>query len=233
MLVKVTEWFTLFFIPLVPYMSRFALVCPNCKNYTEVPKDELREVFKDLHPMSPSDETELFPPTDIQGGRPAWPFGDDEGRSPGIGMQRSRYEGKNETQIAYLSKLEARERELEAQRESDEAEDFNETPPPAADVSMSESIKESADVSADVSDAVSGGVAAYTSDDATETPDSEEADDDETAPSLDARERVLQAKELALEARAKALRARERALSSREAACLLREKALNERELTD
>ncbi|MGD0742833.1 MAG: hypothetical protein ABSA31_06040 [Acidimicrobiales bacterium] len=47
---KVTRWFTLFFIPVVPVHFRHVTVCPNCKALRDVPRGQL-EHMKSLLPV--------------------------------------------------------------------------------------------------------------------------------------------------------------------------------------
>lgn len=35
-LVRAISWFSFFFIPIVPYSKKYYVVCPNCKNVTEL-----------------------------------------------------------------------------------------------------------------------------------------------------------------------------------------------------
>lgn len=48
---KTTRWFTLFFIPVIPYKTNYLLVCPVCRSYLELQKVEfqkLRELIENL-----------------------------------------------------------------------------------------------------------------------------------------------------------------------------------------
>lgn len=40
----IRTWFTLFFIPVIPYAKSYQIACPSCKSYVEITK----EVFEDL-----------------------------------------------------------------------------------------------------------------------------------------------------------------------------------------
>ena len=40
----IRTWFTIFFIPVIPYAKSYQISCPNCKSYVEVTK----EAFEDL-----------------------------------------------------------------------------------------------------------------------------------------------------------------------------------------
>ncbi|MFZ5985883.1 MAG: zinc-ribbon domain-containing protein [Bacillota bacterium] len=44
---KLTSWFTLFFIPVIPYQSNYLLVCPVCRCCLELKKPEFDQL-KDL-----------------------------------------------------------------------------------------------------------------------------------------------------------------------------------------
>lgn len=33
-------WFTLFFIPLIPYATKYCIVCPTCGSYVQLTKEE-------------------------------------------------------------------------------------------------------------------------------------------------------------------------------------------------
>ncbi|GAA0721199.1 hypothetical protein GCM10008905_11380 [Clostridium malenominatum] len=46
-LVRVSTWFTLFFIPIIPYSRKFALTCPVCGSYIEVPKEEFKSLLNE------------------------------------------------------------------------------------------------------------------------------------------------------------------------------------------
>jgi hypothetical protein len=48
---RMTRWFTVFFIPVIPVRVRHVTVCPNCKALRDVPRDELEHV-KSLLPAT-------------------------------------------------------------------------------------------------------------------------------------------------------------------------------------
>ena len=80
-LVKITNWFTLFFIPIIPYKTRYYLSCPICGEAMELSKEEFFELAG----------IESKPATDIQ----------TRGKS-----SVDSYQGKTETQINYLKQME-------------------------------------------------------------------------------------------------------------------------------
>jgi len=46
-LLKVTAWFTLFFIPLIPVHTDYYSVCPVCHGTTRMTKQEFEKALKD------------------------------------------------------------------------------------------------------------------------------------------------------------------------------------------
>ncbi len=46
--VKTTDWFTLFFIPVIPYKTKYYLECPFCKNAFEIGDKENIEKLKEI-----------------------------------------------------------------------------------------------------------------------------------------------------------------------------------------
>lgn len=80
-LIKITTWFTLFFIPIIPYKTQYVIGCPICGNSAEVGKD----AFNHIIDSGQASEGDLF--------------ADDK------------YAGKTPTQIAYLKQMEEIERE--------------------------------------------------------------------------------------------------------------------------
>jgi len=123
-LVKVTSWFTLFFIPLIPYSMKYVLICPLCDGYREVPKEELEDILGGLRPMGePGAGGPEYGRID-GGGLPGRndAGGDEYADLPDI-SEPDRYAGKNPTQVAYLEKIAAHEREkdLDAREKAVEA----------------------------------------------------------------------------------------------------------------
>ena len=74
----IRTWFTLFFIPVIPYAKSYQVSCPNCKSYIEVTK----EVFDKIK-------------ADISSGKNSQEISD-----------AVKYQGKTETQIAFLKEME-------------------------------------------------------------------------------------------------------------------------------
>ncbi len=112
-LAKVTSWFTLFFIPVIPYRSRYMLVCPVCGNAQELPKEEFEEIVRSLG------IEEKVAAGGYQG------FGSAGLQQPGVLNDEAKYAGKTPTQIAYLKKIENYERSLAARQENQEEESEN------------------------------------------------------------------------------------------------------------
>jgi len=47
-LVKTTDWFTLFFIPIIPYETKYYLECPICKNAFELEREKDAETLQEI-----------------------------------------------------------------------------------------------------------------------------------------------------------------------------------------
>lgn len=43
---RTTSWFTLFFIPVIPYRREYYVYCPICHWTTEVPKEEAKRIME-------------------------------------------------------------------------------------------------------------------------------------------------------------------------------------------
>ena len=78
-LLKVTTWFTLFFIPVIPYRTMYLLICPICGQPEELTKESFLEMAGQADGM---------------------PIGHADSRPV------DKYAGKTETQIAYLKQME-------------------------------------------------------------------------------------------------------------------------------
>jgi len=44
----VRTWFTLFFIPVIPYKKRYCVVCPNCESYRELTEEQFEKMKHDI-----------------------------------------------------------------------------------------------------------------------------------------------------------------------------------------
>lgn len=73
-------WFTLFFIPIIPYKKAYCITCPNCGSYIEITKEQFEKIKLDITSSQsmPSEEV----PDSIK------------------------YQGKTEVQINYLKQME-------------------------------------------------------------------------------------------------------------------------------
>lgn len=88
-LLKVTTWFTLFFIPVIPITRRYLLMCNRCKGIQEIDK----ETF--LQYINGENKVEVF----------------EEANIPDSNINQ--YTNKTSTQINYLKEMEAIRREKE------------------------------------------------------------------------------------------------------------------------
>lgn len=104
-LTKATSWFTLFFIPVIPYRTRYMLICPICGNVQELSQEEFEEISGSLG-------IGKVAARGYQGS------GSAKGPQPRTLSDESKYAGKTPTQIAYLKKIEKYEKSLAAQEEA-------------------------------------------------------------------------------------------------------------------
>lgn len=113
-LVRITNWFSIFFIPLIPYGAKYVLLCPLCRDAQEVSGEDLQDVLNGLKPMDDGDEVNPATPDESDGDQAGWLERGDEEFKKLMGKQdKNRYAGKTPTQIAYLEKMEAYEKTLE------------------------------------------------------------------------------------------------------------------------
>ena len=80
-------WFTLFFIPIIPYGKKYGIGCPNCGSYMELTEQQFQRLKQELETPS---------------------------ANPGIGSieDSMKYAGKTETQINYLKQMEEMNKEV-------------------------------------------------------------------------------------------------------------------------
>lgn len=45
---KLSTWFTIFFVPIMPYRINYLLVCPICKNYEEIDSSEFLNFMESI-----------------------------------------------------------------------------------------------------------------------------------------------------------------------------------------
>ena len=60
MLLLITEWFTLFFLPIFPYKSSYVLVCPLCNYSQTVSKEVAQWYLQNLEPMDADQAEQQF-----------------------------------------------------------------------------------------------------------------------------------------------------------------------------
>ena len=244
-LVKVVDWFTIFFIPVFPYLTRYALTCPLCDNARELSREELSEIAAELMPLDAADSVDPDHTGEREDDSDDWFFGGDSEKKSLLNST-NKYEGKTPTQIAYLSKLEAREKELEAQEGKATQDDIEEAGiaqegPATTDVTeakkapshpKAKEAQEASEVREVYREQKAGKEeeAAKTASSETRFSGTEQSLPGARGKQEDAKALAVNAREKALEAREKALAAREMALAAREKAVDVREKALDVRE---
>lgn len=80
----VRTWFTLFFIPVIPYKTTYCVACPNCGSYVKLTQEQFEKMKFEIK----------------------------NSRSSGVGMNTNsvedslKYQGKTETQINFLKQME-------------------------------------------------------------------------------------------------------------------------------
>jgi len=85
-LLRIITWFTLFFLPIIPYKFRYYLVCSNCERGFEITKDQFNSIK----------ETELRSYTNYKDT-----------------MEDDPYAGKNEVQKNFLMSMEKARKQRE------------------------------------------------------------------------------------------------------------------------
>jgi len=103
---KVTSWFSLFFIPLIPYKSRYMLICPICSDDREVDRFEFDEILRNINPEAHGGGSSGG--KTMGGSGSGWGAPASQGGKPTSDAEK--YAGKNAQQIAFLKKMEAAER---------------------------------------------------------------------------------------------------------------------------
>ena len=88
-LLRIITWFTLFFIPIIPYRFKYYLVCSNCERGFEITKDQFNSIK----------ETELVSHIDYKYGTST--------------MTDDPYAGKNEVQKNFLMSMEKARKQKE------------------------------------------------------------------------------------------------------------------------
>ena len=109
-LVRVTVWFTLFFIPLVPYKKEYLITCPVCGGM-RITKDEFEHILASgLSEGQPGNDGQAYQ------NHPQLPL-QDQLQSGGQYQppQPDKYAGKTETQIQYLKQMEELEKRNQGQ----------------------------------------------------------------------------------------------------------------------
>lgn len=74
----VRTWFTLFFIPLIPYSTKYCISCPNCKSFFALSKEEFEKLKNQISSESGN----------------------------GIMNDELKYKGKTAVQINYIKQME-------------------------------------------------------------------------------------------------------------------------------
>jgi hypothetical protein len=92
-ILKVTTWFTLFFIPIIPYRIEYMIVCQICRSALKISKVDFEQIIEG--------ESEH-----LQSGSVIGRSNSPQHRSTFENKEEDKYAGKTETQIAYLKQME-------------------------------------------------------------------------------------------------------------------------------
>ncbi len=58
---KLSTWFTLFLLPIIPYRTDYLLVCPICKNYHEIDSSEFYDFIDHIQNQNESENQTVSP----------------------------------------------------------------------------------------------------------------------------------------------------------------------------
>ena len=65
-LVRVTTWFTLFFIPIFPFSFKYYVECPVCKSANKIKKDMYKQIMQPNYPYIINDQNQYNTQTQQQ-----------------------------------------------------------------------------------------------------------------------------------------------------------------------
>jgi hypothetical protein len=92
-ILKVTTWFTLFFIPIIPYRVEYLVVCQICKSALKISKVDFEQIIESGA-------------SNLQSGSVIGRALNPDTSSGQTAAVHNKYAGKTETQIAYLKQME-------------------------------------------------------------------------------------------------------------------------------
>lgn len=94
----IRTWFTLFFIPIIPYKKMYCVTCPGCGSYFELEKEKFEELKLAIELAKSAKESSRTDREEYEE-----PSMDTEKDVP----ESVKYAGKTETQIEYLKHMES------------------------------------------------------------------------------------------------------------------------------
>ena len=86
-LALIRTWFTLFFIPIIPYSKKYCIMCPKCGSYISLTQEQYNEIKNELESSNVNRENKESYNEDIP--------------------DSVKYAGKTQTQINYLKHMES------------------------------------------------------------------------------------------------------------------------------
>ncbi len=111
-------WFTIFFIPVIPYKKQYAYMCPYCKSYIPLTKQQYLEALEAIENQnigglnsdsSNSQSQDTNNDTNINYSNYTY---DNNANNNNHSNDDAKYQGKTETQINYLKQMEEYENSL-------------------------------------------------------------------------------------------------------------------------
>lgn len=58
---KLSTWFTIFLLPIIPYRTNYLLVCPICKSYEEIDSSEFYDIIDRIQSQKESENQMVSP----------------------------------------------------------------------------------------------------------------------------------------------------------------------------
>lgn len=112
-MLKVTTWFTLFFIPLIPYSKKYFITCPICGGGAEISRYEYDEMSR----AAGAGQGYAAPGVQYDSGHASEPT-EEQKAEIAARQEAMKYHGKTETQIAYLKQMEEFENSKDAKTDN-------------------------------------------------------------------------------------------------------------------
>ncbi len=114
----IRTWFTLFFIPVIPYKKQYAYVCPHCKSYISLTKEQYLQALETIQNQNigglnsdSNNSQSQNNNNDAYSSNYTNPTNNDAYNNNYV-ADDAKYQGKTDTQINYLKQMEEYENSL-------------------------------------------------------------------------------------------------------------------------